>query len=300
MSSQTITSPIPSDLAKIPGVTTGFRPVSVNRGRFVFTGRPGCGKSTLVHNNPKAFILDHDQGGNTVDDPRAIRYCPDPDKTPEGATADAYRNIVDVLIARRKKGAKDIEMIALDTYDELIEIFLRDFCLKHKLEDPLDYKSGEGNAYSIVRRDIFEILNRAYRAGFGWAILVNVTPKVIRHGGEERTVLSLSVSESFANAVRKKCEHFMYLAYHTKTVKGPPTTRTIGGKKVTIPGETRKEECRLLKTKPGTLWAGETTDEVKVRIPFPDSTEIPRLGGWDVFTRVYDEAIQTLTKGVKV
>lgn len=296
---QTITSPIPSDLASLPGVSTGFRPVEVNRGRFVFTGRPGCGKSTLIHSNPKAFILDPEMGGNTVDDPKAICFTPDPDTTPEGETASAYMKMVDTLIARRKKGAKDIEMIVFDTIDELIEIFLRDFCLKHSLEDPLDYRSGEGNAYSIVRRDLFGILDRAYKAGFGWTVLAHVTPKTIRHAGEERIIMSLSISDSFRNSLFRKCEHMMFLEYHTKTIPGKPTTFTPkgGGKTMTIPGTPTQEECRILKTKPGGLWRGETTSEIKVRVPFPDSTEIPRLGGWAVVSSVYDEAIKILTQG---
>ncbi len=301
MTSQIITSPIPTDLESIKGISTGFRPVGVNRGRYVFTGRPGTGKSTLVHSNPKAFILDPDMGGNTVDDPRAICFTPDPDSTPEGDTADAYRKIVDTLIARRKKGHKDIEMVVFDTIDELIEIFLRDFCLKHKLEDPLDYHSGEGNAYSIVRRDVFGILDRAYRAGFGWAVLANVAPKTIRHGGEERTLLSLSISDSFRNALFRKCEHMMFLDPATRTVKGPATTLTPKsgkGKVIVIPGTITQEACRVLKTKPGGLWKGETTSDIKVRIPFPDKTEVPRTGGWNVFTAVYDTAVKTLVQGV--
>ncbi len=294
---QTITSPIPGDLAKLPGVSTGFRPVGVNRGRYVFTGRPGCGKSTLIHSNPKAFIFDPEMGGNTVDDPRAICFTPDPDSTPEGETATAYMKMMDTLIARRKKGAKDIEMIVFDTLDELIEIFLRDFCLKHSLEDPLDYRSGEGNAYSIVRRDVFGMLDRAYKAGFGWTVLAHVTPKTIRHAGEERIVMSLSVSDSFRNALFRKCEHMMFLEYHTKSVPGEAKTVTLSGKTRIIPGTPTQVECRILKTKPGGLWRGETTNEVKVRVPFPDSTEIPRLAGWDVVSSVYDEAIKTLTQG---
>lgn len=39
--------------------------------------------------------------------------------------------------------------------------------------------------------------------------------------------------------------------------------------------------------------------DVKVRVPFPDSTEIPRLAGWDVVSKVYGEAIKTLTQGAK-
>lgn len=301
MTTQVITSPIPSDLA-LPGISTGFRPVGVNRGRYVFTGRPGCGKSTLIHSNPKAFIFDPEMGGNTVDDPRAICFTPDPDSTPEGETAAAYMQMADTLIARRKKGAKDIEMIVFDTIDELIEIFLRDFCLKHSLEDPLDYRSGEGNAYSIVRRDVFGILDRAYKAGFGWAVLAHVTPKTIRHGGEDRVVMSLSISDSFRNSLFRKCEHMMFMEYHMKSVPGKAKTftQTKGldtPKTITIPGTPTQVECRILKTKPGGLWRGETTNEIKVRIPFPDATEIPRTGGWKVVSSVYDEAIKTLTQG---
>lgn len=300
MSLQVITSPIPSDLAKLPGVSTGFRPVPVNRGRYVFLGKPGCGKSTLVHSNPKAFVLDPERGGNTVDDPRALCYTPDPDSTPEGETAAAYMAMVDTLIARRKKGSKEYELIALDTIDELIEIFLDDLCLKHKIEDPLEYKDGKGNGYSKVRKDIFGILDRAYKAGFGWAILAHVGSETIRHGGEDRTVQSLAVSKSFRGTVRRKCEHMMFMGYSTRIIKGEPTTKTVKGKKISIPGESRKELCCLLKVKPGGLWSeGESTDEAKVRVPFPDSTEIPRLAGWDVVTKAYDEAIKTLTQGAK-
>lgn len=297
MTSQTITSPIPKDLQALPGISTGFRPPPVNRGRFVFTGRPGCGKSTLIHSNPKAFILDPEGGGNTVSDPQAICFAPDPDDTPEGQTAKAYMAMVDTLIARRKRGSKDIEMIVIDTIDELIDIFLRDFCLEHKLEDPLDYRSGEGNAYSIVRRDVFGILDRAYKAGFGWTVLAHVTPKTIRHGGQETVVMSLSVSDSFRNALYRKCEHMMFMEFHSKNVTAPSTTRTISGKQISIPGVVSQVECRILKTKAGGLWKGETTNEVKVRVPFPDATEVPRLAGWGVVTDVYGEAVKTLTQG---
>jgi hypothetical protein len=91
----------------------------------------------------------------------------------------------------------------------------------------------------------------------------------------------------------------MFMEFATRTVQGPSTSRTVGGKKVTLPGEITQEECRILKTKPGGLWKGETTSEVKVRVPFPDATEIPRLAGWDVVTKVYDEAIETLTQGAE-
>ena len=109
--------------------------------------------------------------------------------------------------------------------------------------------------------------------------------------------MSISISDSFRNSLFRKCEHMMFLEYHTKSVAGEPKKITRGGRDILLPGVATQVECRILKTKPGGLWRGETTNEIKVRIPFPDATEIPRLAGWDVVSSVYDEAIKTLTQG---
>lgn len=290
-----ISSPIPDDLAKIPGVSSGFDIPVCNRGRYVITGKPGTGKSTLVHSNPAAFILDPEWGGSSVADPVAIRYTP-PEKTPEGGHADAYLAIVEALIKRRRAGAKDIELIAIDTIDELIEIFLRDFCLKHKIDDPLDFRDGNGNAYTIVRKDIFGMLDRVHRAGFGWAILAHVQPKTIRLGQESRIVQQLAVSDSFKGIIKRKCEHMLFVERGTRQEKEPDIVRTIKDKSITIPGKTITVPCRVLKTSPGGLWEGDTTDEIKVRIPLENRIDLPETGGWDALSHAYDQAVSILTK----
>ena len=289
----TITSPLASDLSSIPGVKQGFDPPSVNQGRYVFTGRPGCGKSTLLHSNPQAFILDPEGGGRTVDDPQSPRYTV-PLSVPPGKQAQAYFDMAEAVIKRRRAGKLDIETLGIDTVDKLIDLSLRDFCLNHNIEDPLEYRDGNGNAYTIVRRQIFGLLDSAYRAGLGWALLAHVTPKTRRIGGDEKVVQSLAVSDSFAVALYRECEHMLYMEFATNTTALPGKTTVVKGKTIQLPGTTRQETVRVLRTKPGGVWKGEQTANVKVRVPFPDKTVVPRLKGWEAVSRAYEEAVTTL------
>lgn len=291
----TISSLIPDDLIKIPGVSSGFDIPPVNRGRYVITGKPGTGKSTLVHSNPAAFILDPERGGSSVANPVALRYTP-PEDTPEGSHAEAYMIIVEALITRRVRGARDIQLIGIDTIDKLIEIFLEDFCLKHKIDDPLDYKDGNGNAYTIVRKSIFGMLARIYRAGFGWTILAHVQPKTVRVGQDSKIIQQLAVSDSFKGVIKRECEHMLFVERSTRQEKEPNVVRTVKGRKITIPGKTVTVPCRILKTSPGGLWEGDTTDEIKVRIPLENRIDLPEIGGWDALSQAYDQAVSILTQ----
>lgn len=292
--SSTITSPLAKDLLDLPGVHQGFAPVSANEGRYVFVGRPGCGKSTILHSNPRAFILDPEGGGKTVDDPQAGVYVV-PKSVPPGEQAAAYKKMAERIIERKRSGKTDIQMLGIDTIDKFIDIFLRDFCLNHHIDDPLDYKDGNGNAYTIVRKEIFGILDSAYRAGLGWTMLAHVTPKTKQVGGETKIIQSLAVSDSFAIAVRRECEHMLFMEFASRTWTESGVKKTVRGKTIEIPGKTKKEVIRVLRTIPGGVWKGETTNDVKVRVPFPDKTVVPRKGGWASLSQAYEAAVQELT-----
>lgn len=290
-----ITSPLAPDLSKLPGVRQGFHPPTANEGRYVFVGRPGCGKSTLLHSNPRAFILDAEGGGRTVDDPQAGVYTV-PKSVPPGKQAEAYKKMAELIIDRKRKGKTDVEMLGIDSIDKFIEIFLRDFCLNHNIKDPLEYKDGNGNAYTIVRKEIFGLLDEAYRAGLGWSILAHVTPKTKQVNGTTRVIQTLAVSDSFAVAVRRECEHMLFIEFATRRWTEKGTTKTIpGGKVIKIPGEEKKETTRVLRTLPGGVWKGETSNEVKTRVPFPDKAVVPKIGGWASLTQAYESAVQELT-----
>lgn len=289
---------IPKDLQGIEGMRSGFVIPDVQATRLVITGQAGAGKSTLLNSNPFLLSLDPERGGDTAADPKALRFTPPADTDP--AQLDlAYLKFVDRLVARKLKGATDIRMIAVDTIDEFIDIFLTALCLRKGVEDPIDLKDGSGNGYTIVRKAIFGMLDKIHRAGMGWAVIAHTKTKTVRVGGEERQVSGLAVSDSFKGAVFQKCEHMLFIEHGVDVIPGKTITKVVGGKKFEQKGPSTTEKCRKMKTRPGGLWQGSETNDVKVRVPLQDEIILPKVGGWEVLAQAYGKAVALLTQGDK-
>jgi len=289
---------IPKDLQAIPGLSTGFDVPNVQQTRLVITGQPGAGKSTLLNSNPHLLSLDPERGGRTVADPKALRFTP-PAKIDPAQLDKAYLAFADGVVARKLAGSNDIQMVCVDSLDELIGIFQRALCLRSATGGVVpeigDVGGGHGKGYALVREDIFGMLDKIYRAGMGWACVAHTTLKTVTVDGKEVQVSGLAMSQSYMSALFRKCEHMMFIEHGIQTIREPDTFKTIAGKKVKVPGKSVNQKVRKLKTRPGGLWQGGTTNDVKVRVPLKDEYILPKLGGWDLFTEAYEEACNLLT-----
>ena len=284
---------VPKDLQGITGLTTGFNPPDVQGSRFVITGQPGAGKSTLLNSNPYLLMLDPEQGGESVADPKALRFTPTSDTPPEELDM-AYQDFINRIIARKRSGKDDVRMIGIDTLDELISIFQKALCLREKVPDVGDIGGGHGKGYFIVRDAIFGMLDRVHQAGMGWAIIVHTQTKTVVVNGTETQISSLGVSDSYKAAVFKKCSHMLFVEHGITTVKGKEEVRVVKGRRITKPGKSEHIKVRKLKTQPGGLWLGGTSNDIKVRVPLPPEMVLPEKGGWATLATAYDEAVTTL------
>jgi energy-coupling factor transporter ATP-binding protein EcfA2 len=285
---------IPKDLQGVQGMRSGFEIPNIQECRLVITGQPGSGKSTFLNSNPWLLSLDPERGGDTAADPQALRFTPPPN-TPADVLDMAYLEFVDKIIARKLKGSNDIRMIALDTIDEFVDIFLTALCLRKKVDDPIDLKDGSGNGYTIVRKSLFGMLDKIHRAGIGWALIAHTATKTIRVGNEEKQISGLAVSNSFKGAIFQKCEHMLFIEHGVDQVKGVGVVNIVKGKPYEKPGKTVLTKVRKMKTRPGGLWQGGDTQDVKVRIPLQSEVILPPLKGWDTFVTAYDNAVKELT-----
>jgi hypothetical protein len=109
-------------------------------------------------------------------------------------------------------------------------------------------------------------------------------------------VSGLNVSDSFKGAVFQKCEHMLFVEHGVDVVKGPKEVKVVKGKRLEKEGKTESVKVRKLKTRPGGLWQGGDTNDVKVRVPIADELILPKVGGWDLFTKAYEDAIGLLTQ----
>lgn len=285
---------IAKDLQGIAGLETGFKPVPIHQARIVLTGQPGSGKSTLSNSDPSILVLDPEQGGKTVADPKATRFTPPPN-TPLEELDLAYIKLVDRIIARKLKGKNDIKMICIDTIDKLIDLFQTSLCLREGSESVGDVGGGHGRGYAMVRESIWSMLDRIHRAGMGWILIAHSATKfVAMPDGSQRQTTGLAVSPSYVQAIWKDCEHMLFFEHGIQTVIPTPTIKIVRGKKTTKTHAPVHQPVRKLKTAPGGLWQGGNTNDVKVRVPLSPEIVIPELKGFATLTQDYDRAIETL------
>jgi hypothetical protein len=284
---------IPKDLAGIDGLEVGFHPPTENECRLLISGSPGSGKSTFLNSNPNLLMVDVERGGRTVADPRAMRFSIP--VTTDPAQADkAYLDFVDKIIARKIKGATDIKMVGFDSADELITLFQRALCLRENCQDVGDVGGGHGKGYAVVREAIANMLDRLHQAGLGWAIVAHTTTKTVTLNKEEIQVASLAVSDTYKSMLLRKCEHFLFVESGVELITPPPTIKTVKGRNIETVHAPEPKPCRYLKTAPGGIWRGAEAAELKVRVPLPERIKLPQLGGFETFSKAYNEAVSKL------
>lgn len=264
--------PVPSDLKNIPGVGLSNERPDPNSSRFLLTGVPGIGKSTFLFSNPRAIVVDLENSAQTCHDLRALPFQP--------TSAQKVRDFIEKLI---KRGPKDYKMVVFDSYDELVELFSNELMEKNGLEDVGDYKGGHGKGYFVVRREIFGLLDRLRRAGFGWTLIAHVS----KRDENGRTVQNLAVSGSFRDIAVRKVDHLMHLEWHTPDKVIPP--KKPGGNPIVLPG--KGAPVRVLAMRPGGESRRGSLDDVKVRLPFPDHVNLPEYGSWAAFEKEFAEAV---------
>lgn len=296
---------IPKDLIGIEGLEVGFNPPSATEARLLITGTPGSGKSTFLNSNPKLIMVDIETGGRTVADPRAMRFCLPPTVKPAEAD-NVVLSFVDKIIARKIKGATDIETVGFDSADELISLFQRALCLRETdpaaltLLDIGDVGGGHGKGYAAVREAIAAMLDRLHRAGLGWAVIAHTVTKTVTVGKEEIQIASLAVSDTYKSMLLRKCEHFLFVESGVQLVTPPPTIKMVKERKIETVHPPVPIPCRFLKTAPGGIWKGAEATELKVRIPLPDRIKLPQLNGFGTFSDAYNVAVSQLMENRNV
>lgn len=231
-------------------------------------------------------------------DPQALRWTAPP-ATDLKVLDKAYLEFVDKIVARKMRGATDIKMIAIDSIDEMILLFQKALCLRENTDDVGEVGGGHGKGYFMVRDAIFGMLDKIYRSGMGWAIIAHTAIKTVKVGNEEKQISGLAMSSSYVRATFQKCEHMLFVEHGSETVVGEKEYKILNGRKIEKKGKTTTKKVRKLKTRPGGLWQGGDTNDVKVRVPLPNEIILPRLAGWDCLDEAYKGAVALLTKGLE-
>ncbi len=290
---QSVTNVMTKRPVKLPAALTGkmrvcepFEAPDLDSLFLVIQGRPGCGKSSLVASNPRCLFFDLEKNAGTVIDPAAERVQVRPTSTT--AAKDIRAGVDGFLSAYRTDTAlrEAISTIAFDSYDRLVEIFLRDLCREHNLEDAGEYKTGHGKGYFKVRDELFDMFERILQAGLGVILTAHLGPQDIRIPGkkEPETHITLSVSKTFRNTL-VRTRHMMF------RIECRPLMVPTAGGKLMLPSKDPSEREYVLIT--DTATNANDFDSPKSSVPIGSKLIIPAAGGWQALRDAYAGAVET-------
>lgn len=294
---------IPAGLADL-GVAVGWQPVPLNRSRLLLAGHPGTAKSSLLHNNPKAVVLDIEGGGRTVLEPRAVRW-PNWKNIEDDRAAgkvvpspcfEDFRAFTRKVIERKVAGKlPEVEMIGIDGFDAILDLWKRDACKEFKIENINDYRGGYGKGYDLGCETLFGLLDEIYRAGMGWCLLIHLVDRTIKVGNTDVTQTSLAVPEKFQGHLGRVVEHVLFLDHDTETVIPQNETKLPDGRTITTPGLPVVTSVRRVSCTPGTTLRGTQSNDPKVRVPMVPTFLLPKQNSWAKLEAEYNAALTRMT-----
>ena len=272
---------LPAALSNVMEVSQGFESPDPDSLRIVVTGRGGSGKTSFVASNPRCLLFDLERQPRTLIDPQATFTRI---KTSSTTAADDFRKGIDAFLAAYRTDSTlqaAIKTVAIDSFDALVEMFLRDLCTKFNLEDAGDYKGGHGKGYFKVRDEVFDILDRIHRAGLGWVLIAHIAYKEV---GDVQ-VPALGVSKSFRDVLVRSRD----LMFKIDCVPGVVQQKTKTGITINIPSKNPKDRRYVLITDTSTT--AEDFDSPKCNVPVESGLVIPARGGWNAFRAAYAKAV---------
>lgn len=272
---------LPAALSATMNVSQGFVAPDTDRLRIVVTGRPGCGKTSLFASNPKSLLFDLERNSGTVIDPACTRVEIRANTT---TAADDFRKAMSAVIASYRTDAEfreSISRVDIDSFDALVEMFLRDLCVKNKIEDAGEYNGGHGKGYARVREELFGFLNSLSQVGLGWGLTAHLSLKDVNG----TMVPCLNVSDSFKQQLLRSRD----LMFKMECAPGAVQQKTKSGSTYNVTSKDPKDRRYVLITDTSTT--SEDFDSPKSNVPIESGLLIPAKGGWAAFRAAYQKAV---------
>lgn len=272
---------LPAALSNVMEVSQGFESPDPDSLRIVIMGRGNTGKTSFVASNPRCLLIDVERQPWTVIDPACQRIFIKPTST---TAAKDLRTAIGIIVAAYRTDPAfraSISMIAIDSFDNLVDIFLRELCEVNEIEDPGDYKGGHGKGWNKVRKEIFGLLDDIHQVGLGWTLIAHQSLQDVNG----TLIPQLNLSPSFKSQLQGARD----MAFKMECVPGIVHQKTKSGTVINIPSKDSKDRRYVLITDTSTT--AEDFDSPKCNVPVESGLVIPAKGGWSAFRAAYAKAV---------
>ncbi len=267
---------------KMLGAKSGYSPRRPEDLRLFIVGPPGEGKSTFISSIPKSLILDFEGGADSIPGTKAVRITI--------KDHDHYLSVIKRLVDDAKDGRKYWNRVTFDTIDEWAGLMARQLAHEKNVEDIVEY-GQKGHGWSLLKNRCWSVAQELQMLGYAWTCVGHMTEKQITNPitKTESTVVRASVFPSLAEAFRRNSEFYATVFNIKKEIQKTKKRRLSNQKEITVPDgppiwkEIFYFDCGSTPERQG---KDRGVPNMKKRF------EIPMIGGWDVFVKAYNEAVE--------
>lgn len=276
------TVPIPAEWRAL-GAKRGYDPRPAEDLRLWVIGPSGEGKTTFVSGMPDNLILDFDGGADGIPGGKAIRIGIE--------NYEQYDDVTKKLIADANAGKRLVKRVTFDTVDEWADLIQSQLELEKKVPDITEF-GQRGHGYALIRGRCWSKLKALEQAGYTWTCVGHMTTKTETSptDGKERTVLRESLFPTFAKKITTKSDFKLTLYSIPKAIEKTKTKIMTDGRKIVVPDGIETVHQYFVDSFTTAAKEGKSR-----AVPAMDrKIEIPLIGGWDLFARNYNDAVQAM------
>lgn len=266
---------------------------------MIVQGMSGRGKTTLMSSNPDAFILNLDLSSTPGDAAPQATVWPGlnsagrpVDPSPTGDPEDGkeivldYDKVIAVIDTLCEAAEKQLpgrpKMVVIDTLDVLQQLIM-DHLLEKQQElrlstdkKPDFYAIGQ-RGWTVLSDKILSIVKRLRSHGYGVCIIMQVGEKWVNDGVSDKLVQVRLVTPSVMKPLRTMAEMILTIDKQGRDKAVRENNKIVG--KETVWTYTLSHTEKSL------------GGEGKTRRSLPETIELPVVGGWAKFEKVYAESI---------
>lgn len=274
------------------GATTGYHPKDPLDCIMIVAGMSGDGKSHFWESNPDAIRIDMDRAGSSNPNSQCVTV-------PEiGFTGefdwDFLKSLRDELIAASEKKQDRPRMVVLDTIDRFIALMCRQVVQEHaesgrQCETFADLQGQRawGITYDRLMDYILDLNDHGYGIGISTHITEVTRPN--EDGTADCTKWEMTLNPGLYKRLRPIVDLLAVIEKRTPKPKIEKQVQSDGKVKlVTIQPD--NDEYRMLFQSASRKGYGKIP---KQRVHMPTELLLPKDGGWEAFTKVYDQPIET-------
>lgn len=278
---------VPDDWAAL-GAKSGYDPKPAEALRLLVVGPSGEGKTTWVGSIPGNLILDFEGGADGLPSARATRI--------KVKDYNHLMAILDKLKSDYKTGKQRYRRVTPDTVDELVAMIKHQLESEKNVDDITEYRST-GYGYNLINQRLWGLILDLEQHGYTWAFVGHLTSKQETDPSTHKEVTRIKeqVYPKTAAKLKSQCDFKVTIYNLNESVELKRTQKLPGGQTIEVPAGTEMHKNYYLNT----VSVGGGDNKARGVPGMPGKIKVPLVGGWDVFKKEYDTAVETARQQYK-